>query len=213
MSLPTPISPDAGSDAAVETAGDVQRTLARYMDWAVREWRAQLAAVAKKQEGYLPPGERDDLASLREFTQSAINAFARIGQGDPVRLDHLTPAEYSWLDISNEMARDEAAGWTLWAKVRQAAREELAGGVVAGQAIEGYHPRPYERAAFLAIREALADGLQPRNAMEWLLTDGMAQAWTLYLRWLGKHVKAESLDAIQVERDVRQREGWQPPRL
>lgn len=33
------------------------------------------------------------------------------------------------------------------------------------------------------------------------------------LRWLGKHVHTESLDAVRVERDARQRGEWQPPRL
>ena len=84
---------------------------------------------------------------------------------------------------------------------------------MAGQAIEGYHASPYERATFLAVREALADGLQPRNKMEWLLIDGMAQAWTLHLRWLDKHTNMDSMDAIRSQRDMRQRDGWEPPRL
>jgi len=213
MSLPRPVHEDAGPDAMVEIAGDVQRTLARHMDWVVREWRVLLADLEKKQAGYVSPGERDDLAKLREFTHSAIVSFERIGRDDPARLDHLTPAEYSWHDITHETARDAAAGWALWAKVRQTTRDELARGVTAAVAIEGYHGHPSERAAFLAFREALADGLQPRNGMEWLLIDGMTQAWTMYLRWLTKHAKADSLDAIQVARDIRQREGWQPPRL
>jgi len=213
MSLPRPANEDVGPEAAVEIAGDVRRTLARSMDWAVREWRAQLAAIEKKQAGYVPPGERDDLAQLRELTRTALDSFERIGTGDPARLDHLTPADLTWYDITDAIARDEAAGWAMWGTVRRTTRDELAGGVMAGQAIEGYHARPYARAALLAIREALADGLQPRNGMERLLIDGMAQAWTMHLRWLGKHVKADSLDAIRVERDVRQRDGWEPPKL
>jgi hypothetical protein len=49
--------------------------------------------------------------------------------------------------------------------------------------------------------------------MERLLLDGMAQAWTMHLHWLGKHAKTESLDAMRVERDARERGEWQPPRL
>ncbi len=211
MSLPATTHDEAV--ATVEIAGEVRRTLSGYMDWTVRQWRLLLADLDKKHAGYVAPGERDDLALLREHARFAIDAFERMGSGDPVRLDHLTPDEYSWYDITDAMARDEDAGRALWGTVRKTARKELAAGVMAGQATEGYHARPYERAAFMAVREALADGLQPRNGMEWLLIDGMAQAWTLHLRWLTKHVKADSLDAIQVERDVRQRDGWQPPRL
>jgi hypothetical protein len=101
----------------------------------------------------------------------------------------------------------------LWAKVRQTARDDLASGAIAGQAIEGYHPRPYERAAFLAVREALADGLQPRNKMEWLLIDGMAQAWTLSLRWQDQQTDMNSTEALRTGRTMRQPDGWEPPRL
>jgi hypothetical protein len=213
MSLPKPVIDDGSPDAAAEIAGDVQRTLAHSMDWAVREWRSLLAALEKKHAGYVAPGERDDLAQLREFTRSAIDSFERMGQGDPVRLDHVTPEEYSWHDITDEMTRDEAAGWALWATVKQTARDELASGALASRAVEGYHAHPYERAAFLAVREALADGLQPRNKMEWLLIDGMAQVWTLSLQWQDQQTNMNSIDAIRSERDMRQRDGWEPPRL
>jgi hypothetical protein len=213
MSLPTPHEKTPDPDAVAEIEGELRRTLNDSAQWAVREWRRMLAAVEKKHAGYVPPAERDDVAGLLDLLRAAIATFERMGRDDPARLDHLTPADLSWHDITGEIARDEAAGRALWRKVRQTARAELAVGEMAGQAVEGYHPRPYERAAFLAVREAIADGLRPRNGMEWLLIDGMAQAWTMHLRWLGKHVKAESLDAIHVERDIRQREGWQPPRL
>jgi len=62
--------------------------------------------------------------------------------------------------------------------------------------------RGLSRAEYLAVRAALAVGLQPRNGMEWLLVDGMAEARLL---WLNKHAKTESLDAARVEQDVRQR--------
>jgi hypothetical protein len=212
MNLPKPVTTEANLEPVVEIAGEVQRTLARSMDGVVREWRLLLAQLEEKQAGYVPPGERDDLASMREYTRVAIDSFERIRR-DPINLDHLTPAEYSWHDITVETRRDAPAGWALWHHVRQAARDELAGGVIAGQAIEGYHALPYERAAFLAIREALADGLQPRNGMEWLLIDGMAQAWTLHLRWLDQHTNMDSVGAATGDRGTRQRDGWDPPRL
>lgn len=213
MSLPSRVPEEAGPESAVEITGEMQRALARWMDWAVREWRGLLTELEKRQAGYVPAGERDDLALLREHTRYALDAFERIGRDGPALLDHLTPADCTWHHITDEMARDEPAGRALWRKVTQAAHDELACGAMAGQAVEGYHGRPYERAAFLAIRAALADGLQPRNGMEWLLIDGMAQAWTLHLRWLTQHAKTNSLDSIRVERDMRQREGWEPPRL
>src|SRR5215207_10681988 len=213
MSVPKPVNEEPAADSVAEIRGELRRSLTGYMEWALRAWRETLAEIEKKHAGYVPPGERDDLAALRENTQFAITAFERIGQGDPVWLEHQTPAEYSWNDITHEIRRDEAAGWALWARVRQTARDELASGAMAGQAIEGFYPRPYDRTAFLAVREALADGLQPRNKMEWLLIDGMAQAWTLYLRWQDQQTDMNSTEAIRAGRDSRQRDGWEPPRL
>ena len=60
---------------------------------------------------------------------------------------------------------------------------------------------------------ALADGLQPRNGMERLLIEGMAQAWTMRERWLHRAVETDSLEAVRIERDSRRRGEWQPPRL
>ena len=41
----------------------------------------QLAAIEKKQAGYVPPGERDDLAALRDFTRSAIDSVGAARRG------------------------------------------------------------------------------------------------------------------------------------
>ena len=211
MSLPVPAD-DEGADVAHEVGGDLRRALGRFMDHAVREWRSALAAVEKKHAGYVPPGERDDLAGLREFTRYAVDAFERIGREGAGLIDHLAPDELSWHDVSAEWARDEAAGRALWEGIKRAARDELDRGKTAAEAVEGYQARPFERAAFLAVRDALADGLQPRNGMERLLIDGMAQAWAMHLRWLARHAQTDSLDALPGERHGRDGE-WRPPRL
>ena len=211
VSLPAPVDGDA--DPAAEVGRDLRRALARFMDHAVRAWRAKLADVEKKQAGYVPPGERDELAGLRELTRYAVDAFERIGRDGAGRIEHLAPDELGWHDLSAEWARDEAAGGALWERVRRAAREELAVGTTGAEVVEGYHARPFERAAYLAVRDALADGLRPGNGAERLLVDGMAEAWTMRLLWLDKHAKTESLDAARVGRDIRERGEWQPPRL
>ena len=214
MSLPAPIDGDNDTtDVAAEVGGDLQRTLARFMDYAVREWRLMLAQVEEKQQGYRPPGERDDLAAMRDFTRSAIDTFERFGRDGPGLIDHLGPADLSWHDLTAAWARDEAAGRAMWEGIKQAARDELAVGKVGAEAVEGHHDRPFDRAAYLAVRAALADGLQPRNGMERLLVEGMAQAWVMHLRWLTRHAQTDSLEAYRVEQDARRRGEWQPPRL
>jgi hypothetical protein len=201
------------ADPAAEIGADLHRTLERHTDWAVQTWRETLANIEKQQAGYVPPGERDDLAALRGNLRAAIDNLARVGKERSPFLDDRAAADVSWYDLTDEMTRDHEAGMALWGTVKQAATNELAVGHTAAVAIEPYHSGPWQRAQFFAVRAALADGLQPRNGMERLLLDGMAQAWMMHLHWLGKHAKTESLDAIRVERDARERGEWQPPRL
>jgi hypothetical protein len=211
VNVPQLVTDGVGNTPA-EIADELHRSLVEHMEWAVNAWRRMLDEVETKQAGYIPSGERDDLAALRENTRFALDTFARIRE-HPAKLDHLNPADLTWHHITDEMARDAAAGLALWKKVCYAAREELSRGMMSGQAVEGYRSRPYERATYLVIREALADGLQPRNGMERLLIDGMAEAWVLHPRWLDRSSKTDSLEAIRIERDMRQRGEWQPPRL
>jgi hypothetical protein len=98
-------------------------------------------------------------------------------------------------------------------RIKGAARDELATGRAGAAAIEGYHPRPMERAEYMAVAAELADGLRPANGTERLLVDGMAQALVLHRRWLHKFAETESLGATRQERDIRTRGEWQPPRL
>lgn len=210
MSLP---APGDNADVAAEVGGDLHRSLNRFMEHAVREWRVALANVEQQQQGYAPSGQRDDLAGLREFTRSAIDAFERMGREGVGSTDHLTPAEFDWHLLSAAWTSDEAGGGALWERVKQAARDELAVGKTGATAVEGYQARPFERAAYLAVWAALADGLRPRNGMERLLIDGMAEAWVMHLRWLTRHAQTDSLESYRIERDARQRGEWQPPRM
>jgi hypothetical protein len=209
------VAPDStpAADPAAEIGADLHRTLARYTDWAVKAYRDTLDHIERKQAGYVPPGERDNLATLRENLRLAIEALDRVGKEPSSFLEDRTAVDVSWYDITDEMTRDRDAGLALWGKVKQAATNELAVGKRGAETVEPYHHSPWQRAQYLAIRAALADGLHPRNGMEHLLIDGMAQAWTMHLHWLGKHAKTESLDAYRVEQDARRRGEWQPPRL
>jgi hypothetical protein len=213
MNLPSPLTDDTNSDAATQVGDDLQRSLARSMDYVVREWRNALADVETRQQGYVPAGERDDLASLREFTRDAIDAFEGVMRSGPARLDYLTPDDLDWHHLTDEWRRDEAAGRALWGTVGTFAREELNSGRRGAAVVERLQSRPIDRARYLAVREALADGLQPRNGMEWVLIDGMTDAWTLFLHWTGKHVLTEGLDAQGLRRTTERYGEWEPPRL
>jgi hypothetical protein len=210
--MSVPARPD-DADLAADVGRELQQALGRHMEQVVREWRALLADVERRQQGYVPAAERDDLALVRDYSRAAIDAFERIGREGAGRLDQVTPDQLSWLDLAAETTRDEASGRAVWARLRQTARNELACGKTGALTVEGRDGRPFERAEYLALWTALADGLQPRNGLERVLVDEMAQALTMHRKWLRKHVLTESYDAMQVEQDVRQRAEWQPPRL
>jgi hypothetical protein len=92
MSLPKPVA-EEGDKSPAEIEGQLRRTVAGYADWAVREWRRTLAHIEKKHAGYVPPGERDDVAALLELLRSAVTSFERMGQDGAGRIDHLAPAD------------------------------------------------------------------------------------------------------------------------
>ncbi len=210
---PAPAEP--GDTALAEVGGDLQAALARYMGGTVREWRALLADAEKKYAAaaWKPEGEREQIKGLLDYTRWALDAFERMGSGGPPMHDHLTPADFSWHDVTAEWRRDGAAGVALWERIKQTARAELREGKAGAVAVEGYQERPMVRAEYMAVWLALADGLKPANGTERLLIDGMAQALTMHRRWLHRMAQTDSLDAIRLERDARARGEYQPPRL
>ena len=211
-----PSEPKPADDTAVaEVGGDLQAALARYVGSTAREWRLLLAEAEKKHAAaaWKPEGERDAAAGLLEFTRSMLGSFERLGTDGPPKHDHLTPADFTWHDVGAEWRRDEAAGRALMDRIKGAARDELATGRAGAAAIEGYHPRPMERAEYMAVAAELADGLKPANGTERLLVDGMAQALVLHRRWLHKAALTDSMEVYHLEKDARSRGEWQPPRI
>src|ERR687889_1507263 len=112
MSLPKPINADvdpnpmeqsAGDTALAEIGGDLQAALARYMNSTLGEWRTLLADVEKRYEvarWRSEEEERDNIKGMLEYTRFAVNAFERMATEAPPKQDHLTPADFSWYDVS-----------------------------------------------------------------------------------------------------------------
>src|SRR5215213_1357660 len=221
MSLPKPVTEEAGSGrredqagemALAEIGGDLQAALARYMTGTLGEWRSLLADLEQQYESarWKPEGERENIKGLLEYTRFALRGFERMATEGPPKQDHLTPADFSWLDVSAVWGHDDAAGRALWERIKQTARDELREGKAGASAIEGYEERPMARAEYLAVWLALADGLRPANGAERLLIDGMAQALMMQRHWLTRMVQTESLDTM---RRRGRRDGYEPPRL
>ncbi len=111
------------------------------------------------------------------------------------------PEEVTWDDLQQVVGE---RGLGVWEEIKKAAQEELRSGHRAGGALLGPHPRAYELARFLAIRQELADGWQPRNGIERQLIDQMAQAQAAMYSWHerladvppGMHDEAEQAAAM-----------------
>lgn len=192
--------------------GDLNRAVVAYGQATLRAWRHALADLEEKQRGYVAPTERDDLALLVDHMRQAINAFDR-AMTDGVPVSDRDPGQLDWFNITAEIARDEAAGWAVWQRVKDAAVDDLAAGRTAADCVEGPGSTPIERAQFLAQRAALADGMKPANGLEWTIVDAMAQAMVMHRRWLKQHVAMFETPARAIARDAERRGDWQPERL
>jgi len=93
--------------------------------------------------------------------------------------------EVDWQDLevlSNGDGMEVAQA--RWEELKEAVREDLSRGAIAVAAVQGTENSLYDRAAFYALREDLANGWQPRSGVEWTLIETMAQAQRMYLHWL-----------------------------
>ena len=122
------------------------------------------------------------------------------------------PDQASWFALSTLAEHDPEATWRLWERIQAEARAELASGHRAAMAFQ-WDDSPWERARFLAIRQAFIEEWQPRGGIESTLIDQMAQAHTAYLFWMTRAHVLTVTEGKQ-EDDKLKRDGyWQPPRV
>jgi hypothetical protein len=139
------------------------------------------------------------------------------------------PEEVGWLDLEAAFSTDPESASALWQRVKDEARRELEAGIRSATSLERpLNATPFERAQYLAIAEALADALRPRDGLELVLVQQLAAAYEQHLRWQAVAVQRVEEDSWQGARDRRlaldrmgrreraraeMDEGWMPPRL
>ena len=121
------------------------------------------------------------------------------------------PDQISWWALSAVMDHDPAAALTVWQQVCDAARQELHSGHRTALSLEGGN-MPWDRARFLALRQAFREEWRPHGGVEAALIDLLAQTFSLYLQW------SERL-ALYAESECRTEDSklaadgyWLPPR-
>ena len=154
---------------------------------------------------------------MRELKESAEEADRRVRADDDPEWQReamTEPADQvSWWSLSPLIEADPEAGWAVWERVKAEAAEELESGHRAALAL-CWDDSPWQRAQFLAIRQAFIDEWQPSGGIELTLIDQMAQAHSLYLYWIERaHVQA-SLEGHDSRTSNSARRGrWQPRSL
>jgi hypothetical protein len=148
--------------------------------------RKLAAAYAERVEQYMAlRGLSPQEAAAKAEEPVPLSRISAIGK---VPLEEVTWAELGELNTCGpEMALRR------WGEVKEAALEAVRSGDCAAAYLVGNDPRMWQRALFLAIRQELADGWQPRNGIERQLIDMMAQAQVAVFYWQQQALDANSL--------------------
>jgi hypothetical protein len=155
----------------------------------------------------------------REYKLSAADADAKArGVTDPSpEWDHAEaleqpPDELSWYTLQRLAEREPETVAVAWTRIKAEARNELASGHRTAAALE-WRGSPWDRARFLAVRDAFRADWQPCGGIEAALVDLLAQSFTAYLEWTAR-LTIQAASEGQVEDAQLKRDGyWQPPRL
>ncbi len=122
------------------------------------------------------------------------------------------PDQVSYGALRDLAEHDPAGAHEAWRRVKQAARDELAGGHRAAKAMQ-FQDGAWQRAQFLAIRESFLEQWQPQNGGERLLVDMLAQTYAAYLDWLAQMQVHLQCEASNQRYHLRERESYETPRL
>lgn len=113
----------------------------------------------------------------------------------------------SWLDLSREVPKDKAGAYEFWRYLKRFATDEFESGHRAASSMS-YNDTPFERAQFLAIRDALIAEWKPRGASELMLIDSMVQAYCAQLFWM-EELHRRSVFEFKEDRETK----WLTPRV
>ena len=184
---------------------DMAAAIAEHIDWLLE----------MEANGHLRSAE--DMAR-EPFGIAEANARAR----EPIHHDPGTdpvtgrfdPTQVSWNALANLLEHEPEQGREVWLKIKAEARQELATGVRAADALQGPidSRRPWQRAQFLAIVDSLTRDLQPRGALEALMIQRMASTLELCLMWQKLAIERHELEEWQAESKKREELGEMTPR-
>jgi hypothetical protein len=174
---------------------------------------AEIGVIARRLAAAYEANIRWRMTELKETADEA-DRRTRTADDPEAQLCALDePADQvSWWTLSPLIEANPEAGWAVWERVKAEAYDELVSGHRATLAL-CWDDSPWQRAQFLAIRQAFVDEWQPRGGIELTLIDQMAQAHSLYLHWIERAHMQASLEASSVDRQIGQNGRWKPRQI
>jgi hypothetical protein len=183
--------------AAALTSGDPEAEIGSLARQLAREY-AELVEAHRRSWG---------------ITAAEAEEKARMPRDRSLEMVRMEPVEQiPWWMLATVMEHDPEAALAAWKRIGDAARQEWQSGHRTAQSLER-GGTPWDRARFLALREAFRDDWKPRGGIESSLVDLLAQSFGTYLRWMERlelYVETE----CRAEDSKLAREGyWMPPRV
>ena len=121
--------------------------------------------------------------------------------------------QMSWLTLAHVTEHDPAQAVAAWERLRREAGDELTSGHRAARAVEHRAWNAWERAQFLALRDAFIAEWQPAGGLERTLIDMLAQAYTQQLFWLSQLQMQAMHEGREQDEELKRDGYWQPPRV
>lgn len=124
----------------------------------------------------------------------------------------LLPQDVTWGDLAAVGDVDTDDALQLWARLREAADDELECGK-RGAKVAGDNGNPYALAQYLAIRDSFADQWQPQGGIESAMVDMLTMAYSLQMHW-SKVAHERVTRTHDAQRDQVKRfdsSGWKSP--
>jgi hypothetical protein len=192
-----------GMDVAVEEVGSTPTS---------RDRDDEIGSLARE----LARGHRDLIDQFQRYAgMDAVEAAeaARTPRDHALeRVRTAPPDQLSWSTLAQAAQHDPTVTRVAWERIKDAARQELSSGHRTAKALE-HGGTPWDRARFLALRDAFRDDWQPRGGVESALIDLLAQSFSAYLQWserLSLYVDSQcETEDVKLKRDG----YWMPPRV
>jgi hypothetical protein len=174
---------------------------------------AEIDTVARRLAAAYEGNIRWRMTELKESAEDADRRVRAFDGPERQREALSEPSDQvSWWSLSQLIESNPETGWSVWERVKAEASDELVSGHRAAVTI-CWDDSPWQRAQFLAVRQAFVDEWQPRGGIELTLIDQMAQAHSLYLHWIEQaHIQA-SLEGTKQKRDLGRNGRWEPRTL